>query len=226
VIDFIRSLRMPPGTIRALVNSIETAALERAMADGHGAILLSGHFGNWEIGGVLLRRLTPYPLAVVFKAEPSETVTRFREHLRTSLGIDSIEVRQHLDTALRIRDRLQKNHVVAMLLDRHLGKDHVEVSFFGRPTQFLRTPALLASLSGAPLVPCFVYRDELGLSVECGPLIRVPATGDREANVRDAIQSVATLIEEQIRRNPHCWYQFYSFWSTQGRPPSPLVGGT
>jgi len=218
VIDFMRSLRMTPDQTARLVCRFDTRALEEAMAEGRGAIILSGHFGNWEMGGVLLRRLTPYALAVVVKAEPSQAVTRFREMLRASLGVETIEVRQHLDTALRIRERLQQNQAVAMLLDRHLGKDYVEVSFFGRPTKFLRTPALLASFSGAPLVPCFVYRDdEKGVAVECGPMIRVSPSGDRDANVKAAIQSVAALIEGQIRRHPDYWYQFYPFWRDQQR---------
>ena len=132
--------------------------------------------------------------------------------MRTTLGVETVEVRQHLDTALRIRGRLQKNEVVAMLLDRHFGKDYVDVSFFGRQTGFLRTPALLAALAGAPLVPCFVYREGDGLAVECGPLIRVRPDGDRDTNVREAIQAVATLIEAHGRRHPHYWYQFYPVW--------------
>ena len=87
------------------------------------------------------------------------------------------------------------------------------MSFFGRPTKFLRTPALLAALSGAPIVPCFVYRDEGRLAVECGPLIRVSAGGDADANVRHAVQQVATLLEQHVRRNPQYWYQFYPFWT-------------
>jgi KDO2-lipid IV(A) lauroyltransferase len=212
VIDFIRSLRMAPAATRRLVTRLDVGALDQAMAEGRGAIVLSGHFGNWEIGGVLLRRLTPHGLSIVAKAEPSQSVTRLRQEIRSRVGVETIEVRQHLDTALRIRERLQQNHVVAMLLDRHLGKDHVEVTFFGRPTKFLRTPAVLAAFAGAPIVPCFVYRDGAGFAVECGPIIRVATDGDRETSVRAAIQSVATLIERRIREHPHYWYQFYPVW--------------
>ena len=91
------------------------------------------------------------------------------------------------------------------------------MSFFGRPTKFLRTPALLAALTEAPLVPCFVYKDGEGIAVECGPLIRVSSAGDRAANVQRATQNVASLIEAKLRRHPHYWYQFYPFW------PSPDV---
>jgi KDO2-lipid IV(A) lauroyltransferase len=213
VIDFIRSLRMTPEATRRLVGRIDRAALDQAMAEGRGAIVASGHFGNWEIAGVLMRRLTPFPLSVMARSEASPAVARLRQQMRRTLAIDTIEVRQHVETALRIRERLQKNEIVAMLIDRNLGKDSVEVSFFGRPTKFLRTPALLAALSGAPIVPCFVYRDEGRLAVECGPLIRVPAEGDADANVRHAVQQVATLLEQHVRRNPQYWYQFYPFWT-------------
>jgi KDO2-lipid IV(A) lauroyltransferase len=221
VIDFMRSLKMTPKETRRLVSRLETRALEQAMAEGRGAIVLSAHFGNWELGGVLLSRLTPYTLSVVVRAEPSRAVGRLRLDMRAALGVDTIEIRQQVDTALRIRRRLQNNEVVAMLLDRHLSKDYVEVSFFGRPTRFLRSPAMLAALAGAPLVPCFVYRDDAGVAVECGPLIRVSATGSSDANVREAIQTVATAIEQHGRRYPHYWYQFYPVWG----PDSPRPAG-
>ena len=219
VIDFIRSLRMTPEATRGLVGRLETSALDQAMAEGRGAIMLSGHFGNWEIGGVLLRRLTPHALSVVVRPEENPAVHRLRLEMRATLGVGTIEVRHHLDTALRIRERLKRNEAVAMLLDRHFGKDFVEVEFFGRRTGFLRTPALVAALTGAPLVPCFIYREAGGLAVECGPLIRVRSDGDLAANVRDAIQAVAALLEAHGRRHPEYWYQFYPVWPTEP-PPS------
>ena len=212
VIDFIRSLRMTTAATRALISRLDTASLEEAMADGRGAILLSGHFGNWEIGGVLLRRMTSYALSVVARPEASPAVTRLRLDMRTRLGIETIDVRQHLATALDIRERLKNNEVVAMLLDRHFGKDRTDVSFFGRPTGFLRTPALLAALSGAPLIPCFVYRDAGGFAVECGRPIRVALDGDRDVRVREAIQAVAAQLEAHGRKYPQYWYQFYPVW--------------
>lgn len=212
VIDFMRSLRMTADETRRLVSRLDTGALEEAMAEGRGAIALSAHFGNWELGGVLLRRLTPYPLTVVVRSEVSPAVGRLRHDIRAALGVATIEIRQQVETALQIRRRLQNNEVVAMLLDRHLGKDHVEVSFFGRATKFLRTPGMLAALSGAPLVPCFVYHDGSGVAVECGPVIRVACSGDADADVRQAIQAVATVIEQHGRRYPHYWYQFYPVW--------------
>jgi KDO2-lipid IV(A) lauroyltransferase len=216
VVEFMRSLEQPAEALKSRVSRLDTAAFDAALARGRGAIALSGHFGNWELAGVLLRRFTTYPLSVVAMREQDAEVSRLRERLRAKIGIDTIEVRQHLESAIMIRRLLQENRVVGMLLDRHVGKDYVEVTFFGRSAYFLRTPALLAFFSGAPLIPSFVYRDEDNrLVVECGPAIDVPRAGDRDANVQAATQAVATVIEAQIRARPHYWYQFYPFWTSQ-----------
>jgi KDO2-lipid IV(A) lauroyltransferase len=160
-IETIRSLRMTPGELA--IHVYDTAAFDRVREEGKGVLLLTGHIGNWELGGVLLRTVYDYPLAVVGLPETSDDVNQMRQSMRSSLGIESIEVRQAADTALRIRRLLAQNYVVAMLGDRPLGRDRVEVEFFGRPTPFLQAPALMGYLTGAPLVPSFIMRQPNGV---------------------------------------------------------------
>jgi lauroyl/myristoyl acyltransferase len=95
---------------------------------------VGGHFGNWELGGVALRLLHDYPLTVVGKSEASPVVGRFRRHMRDSLGIETLEIGQ-TEASLRIRRLLADNRIVAMLLDRSLGRDRVD-ELFGRQTGF------------------------------------------------------------------------------------------
>jgi KDO2-lipid IV(A) lauroyltransferase len=215
-IHFMRSLSMGPEAIRARVSRLEARALEDAIGKKRGVISVSAHFGNWELGGVLLRRLTPHPLTVIVMREPDDEVTQLRTDLRASLEIDTIEVRNALETGLRVRNLVRSNRVVAMLVDRHVGKDRVPVRFFGRQALFLRTPALLAQSTGAPLVPAFVYRDDDDrFAIECGPAIDVSAEGDRNVQIARAMQQVADAVEQQIRRRPYYWYQFYPYWASQ-----------
>jgi lauroyl/myristoyl acyltransferase len=185
------------------------------MEQRRGVIIVGGHFGNWELGGVALRLLHGYPLTVVGKSEASPVVSGFRRRMRDSLGIETLEIGQMLETALQIRRLLAANRIVAMLLDRHLGRDRVEVSFFGRRTGFLRSPAMMAYLSGASLLPAFMIRRTDGRF--CGwfgePII-VDAASPTEDSVRRATQAFAAQLELQIRANPHLWYQFYPYWRT------------
>jgi len=214
-IDFIRSLSMTPRQLAPLVAEFDSGRFEQVLALGRGAIVAGGHFGNWEMGGVALRLLRGYPLSVVGKPEPSPGVGVLRQRMRESLGIETIEIGQMLDTALQIRRVLGANGLVAMLMDRHLGRDRVEVSFFGRPTFFLRSPAMIASLAGAPLLPSFMIRqpDDRFLAV-CGDPISIdPSLGVEDA-IQKATQAFASQLEARIRTTPHLWYQFYPYWES------------
>lgn len=218
VVDFMRSLSKSGDELLREIRLIDRAALDEAIAGGRGVISVSAHFGNWELGGVLLRRIVDHPLAVIVMREPDQDVHQRRFDIRAAIGIETIEVREQLETALRVRARLQQNHVIGFLIDRYLGKDYVPVTFFGRQAHFLRTPALMAHFADAPLVPTFVYRDDDGrLAVESGPIVRVDRTGPRDEMIQRATQQVAAVIERQIRARPYCWYQFYPFWTAQTR---------
>jgi KDO2-lipid IV(A) lauroyltransferase len=215
-IDFMWSLSRKPEQLRHMVGSVDTSAFESAVAGGRGVLAVSAHFGNWEMGGVLLRQLTDHALTVVVRQERSIKVNRRRNEFRASLGIETIEVRQGMETALRIRDQLQRNSVVAMLVDRHMERDRTPVTFFGRRVFFLRSPALLASFTGAPLVPVAVHRGGDGrVVIECGDPVYVTPEADREAAVRRSTQAIAEFFEARIRQSPESWYQFYPYWAAQ-----------
>jgi lauroyl/myristoyl acyltransferase len=212
-IDFIRSLKMPRGELARLIVSLDHTCLDRLLAEGRGVLIVGGHFGNWELGGVALRRLHGAPLTVVGKAEASPAVSEIRRCMRESLGIETLEIGQTLETALQIRRLLAANGLVAMLIDRPVGRDRVDVTFFGRRTGFLRTPAMIAYLSGAPLLPAFMIRQADGrFDGTFGDPIAVDASQPTERAVQTATQAFATQLEGQIRKGPHLWYQFYRYW--------------
>jgi lauroyl/myristoyl acyltransferase len=218
VIDFLRALDMTTDRARPMFH------YEREHADlfadllgrGRGIIVVTGHFGNWEIGGVAMSRIFKLPLTVMAMAEASDEVNEIRRRIRDSLGVETLEVRRSLDTALQIRKRLSENRVVAMLMDRHLGRDRVQVQFFGRPAWFLRTPALMAYLSGAPLVPCFIERmHDTIFSVTNTEPIYVDARASRDEAIQRATQRFADQLEHRIRQQPQYWYHFYRYWDAQ-----------
>jgi lauroyl/myristoyl acyltransferase len=218
VVDFIRGLSLDDEQARALF-TIDTRGgpptIERLLAERKGVILVSGHFGNWELGGVMMRAYG-YPLTVLAMNDPSETVNEMRRHFRERAGVETLEVRQSMDTALQIRRLLADNKVVAMLMDRHVDRDRVAVTFFGRRAYFLRTPALIGYLTGAPLLPATIVRREgQPFELVTGEPIFVSREGNRDESVARAAQTFATQFEGLIRQTPQCWYQFYRYWDTQ-----------
>jgi lauroyl/myristoyl acyltransferase len=216
-IDFLRALSPPGGSDGLFVLDPAYRALFRElMARGRGVILVTGHYGNWEIGSVLLRQVVNAPLTIVAMAEASTHVNRIRRQLRDGLGADTLEVRQSFDTALQIRRRLADNHIVAMLIDRHYGRDRVEVSLFGRQAWFLRTPLLMAHATGAPIVPCFIERLVPGrFAPRVAPPIFVATHQPRDAAIQTAAQQIADALAARIREHPEFWYHFYRYWEAQ-----------
>jgi KDO2-lipid IV(A) lauroyltransferase len=210
-IDFFRSLSMDRSELWSRLSPLSTFG--RVRPDGKGMLLLTGHIGNIELGAVVIRVFFEFPLTVVVLPDADPTVSRLRLEMRASFGIESLEVREAADTALRIRRLLAENRVVALVSDRSLGRDRVDVEFFGRRTGFLRTPALMGYLTGAPLVPSFILRQPDGryAGFALDP-IYVSRTGDRDANVQAAMQAFASALEQEVRKYPHLWYQFYPYW--------------
>lgn len=217
-IDFLRALSASPDEVARTfaLGDENRRVFESVLAEGRGGLLVTGHYGNWEIGGLLMSKVVRLPLTVVAMAESDESVNRMRHDIRARMGIDTLAVRQSLDTALQIRRLLAENRFVAMLIDRHLGRDRVPVTFFGRRTWFLQTPALLGYMTGAPLVACFLERDRPGhfQTRAVGP-IHVDRRLPRAEAVQQATQKVADAIEARVRDNPHSWYHFYRYWDAQ-----------
>ena len=226
VIDFILALRTPDTELQRLFSY--TPADEQLFVDlqaqGRGIILISGHYGNWETGSVFLRRIVKQPVTIVAMTEQNAEVNRLRREIRELIGADTVEVGRSLDTALQIRRRLADRNIVAILMDRHIGRDRVEVNFLGRRAWFLRTPVLMGFMTGAPLLPCFMERLGPGrFQIQAGTPIEVDRDRPRDEAIQEAAQNFADQLGARVRCHPEFWYHFYPYWSAQDAPNEQLA---
>jgi KDO2-lipid IV(A) lauroyltransferase len=215
VIDFLIALAAPRSRELFEIAEPQRGFFDDLRAQGRGIILVTGHFGNWEVGGALFGQLG-LPFTIVAMAETDPTVNRIRREIRDRMGAETIEVRQSLDTALQIRRSLSENRVVAMLVDRHYGRDRVQVRLFGRDAWLLRTPFVMGHITGAPVLPCSVERLGPGrFAIRPGTPIYLSRDVPRDQAVARAAQLVADTLEARIREHPEFWYHFYSYWDAQ-----------
>jgi KDO2-lipid IV(A) lauroyltransferase len=216
VIDFLRAISVEDA--RGIFDLVDERhdLLNGLLGRGKGLILVTGHYGNWELGSILITRALGMPLTVVAMAETDPTVNRIRRDIREALGVETIEVRQSLDTPLQIRRHLAHNRVVAMLIDRHYGRDRTPVAMFGRAAWILRTPLLMAYVTGAPILPCSIERIGPGrYKVLCGEPILLDSDRPRDEAIARGAQQVADAIADRVREHPEYWYQFYRYWDAQ-----------
>lgn len=186
---------------------------------GRGFLVASAHVGNWEMGAAALRALG-IPAAVLGQPELDSDVHAMRLRIRERLGVESIEIGSTVSTALRVRAAIEAGRAVALAVDRAYAEDAVEVPFFGRPTPFLRSPALLARFCDAPLLPCFFLRNPDG---SYRGILGEPVRASRELPPdEDAVRmmaAAAAAVEAAVRQAPDQWFNFYRFWGDPAAAP-------
>jgi Kdo2-lipid IVA lauroyltransferase/acyltransferase len=195
--------------------------LTAARDAGRGTIVVTGHLGHWELGGLVLAR-RGLPLTVITLEEPSTGLTRWREACRRRLGIKTIAVGPgHPFAFVEMIQTLRRNELVAMLVDRPYAGTGAPVRLFGHETEFSTAPALLAQHTGAAVLPAFVIRQASGRYISVADtIVPMPATADPRADLAVNTQRLATAFEGIIRQHPAQWFNYVPIWNNA--PAAPL----
>lgn len=191
------------------------APMDAALARGNGAILVSPHLGNWELGGLGLADLG-YKVNVLTFREPDEKVNELREVMRSERGIGFIYVDRNDSSPLAIIEAvnaLRRNEVLALLGERDGSSNTILVDFFGHSTAFPVGAAYLALASGAPIIPVFVPLENGQYATLMEEAIYVQGGhGRHAAAIREGMERLVSVFERYIRRYPDQWYNFFDFW--------------
>jgi len=183
--------------------------LEWALARGRGAILLSGHFGNFELLGAHLTRYHPVDYVVRSMSNPHVERLIARERERAGVGRIRAET-----GARRVYQALRENRWVAMLADQDGGRHGVLVPFLGRPASTPLGPARIAIATGAPIVAGFAARRPDGRHTL---VIEPPLVAD-DPRAADAAERLTArhvaLLERWVRRRPESWLWLHRRWKT------------
>ena len=185
-----------------------------ASREGKGAILLTAHVGNFELGGLFLAQLG-LKVAAVYVPDPSPVIERHREDARRMLGVRGLPIDTSPFAFLPVRKALEENTCVAIQGDRDVSGTGLHMPFFGKTASFPVGPFRLAQTSGAPIFPVFVLQEDDGrYRTIVEEAIRVPnARGvEGEAAVTAALSRFVASMERTIRAYPAQWYLFTRFW--------------
>jgi KDO2-lipid IV(A) lauroyltransferase len=207
MVDFFLMPQLPPRETKKYFSFIKgEEILREALAKGQGAILLSAHVGNWEIGGSILRALN-YPLAVVAMKHNTGMANALVNRLRQDKGINVIEVDQSPFWGVEILRHLRNNGVAAMTGDKDFFGLGRPITFFGKKVTFPVGPVVLAMKSGAALIPAFVLKQPdgryFGVLEEAVPLL---LEGDRDDVIERNLEKTARVFERYIRSYADQWY--------------------
>ena len=150
--DFLRSAKRSKEETLASIEVEGREHIENAVKNGKGALLMTGHFGNWELIAHWLTA-TGYDTWAVARdpngREMSELVLKQRE-------ASGLKVLPRGNAARTILACVKKNGIVGILFDQNTSEAFLP--FFGHPCGTVIGPAVLSQRSGSPLVPVYCVR--------------------------------------------------------------------
>lgn len=210
----LRLAALSPAAVRARTELEGLERLQEALGGGRGVVLVTGHLGNWEIGGAALA-VRGVPMDVVAQRQSNPLFDRLVVETRERLGLRVIPREQATRQGLR---SLRAGRVVALVADQDANQAGAFVPFFGRLASTHRGPAMLALRTGAPLF--------VGLG-----MIRTPAGGyrarieevvvDREGEVGDVVERLTAAftarLEAGVRAAPEQYFWQHRRWKSS--PP-------
>jgi len=188
-------------------------SVEEALGEGKGVVLVTGHMGNWEMGGASVAA-KGIPLDAIAQRQRNPLFDLDITKNREKLGITIVERRYAPKRVLRT---LRAGGVVGIVGDQNVRRGGVFVEFFGRPASTARGPAMFALRTGAPLfvgtvqrLPGFPQRYKAEVQ-----RIPIEPSGDLEADVLRLTAAHTRYLEGKVREAPEQYFWQHRRWKTQ-----------
>ena len=174
-----------------------------------GCIIALPHAGNWDHAAAYFCS-TGIPLtAVVEKLKPEAIFKKFLAY-RQSIGIEAISHKEK--TIPILMDRLNEGKLIALVADRDMSRNGIEVNFLGGIAKMPAGPAILAIKSGSPLVTAYIRYLDNGIEITFDETIKLPIAGNEEEQVRKITQSMADNFAKRIKDSPVDWHMLQRIW--------------
>jgi Kdo2-lipid IVA lauroyltransferase/acyltransferase len=187
--------------------------LDGLSRNNQGAILLTAHFGNWELLGAWLAK-RGYRVKAIGAPHSNPWINRLIADMRKGGGYQSIERGNHTREILKA---LANGYSIGVLIDQDTKTDGVFVKFFNQWAHTPVGPVKLAQKYGLNIIPIFMRlrRDDTYLVEVKAPLPFV-VTGDKRRDLILNAQMCSNAYEAVIRERPEQW-----LWMMRRRKTQP-----
>jgi Kdo2-lipid IVA lauroyltransferase/acyltransferase len=201
--------------LQKLVETVEGwEEIDEVMARGKGAVLVTGHIGNWELAGAYVAA-RGVPLDAIVRGMANPLFDAYLNHTREAIGMTIV----HDSEAVRRTPRsLRAGRAVAFVADQGvMGLASTFVPFFGRPAKTPRGAAVFALRFNVPVVFVVALRQPNGRYRLVVERIEAPQTGDRDRDVDAIVARFTQHLEKWVRAVPAQYFWQHRRWRRQ--PP-------
>lgn len=196
--------------LKPLVRVVNPEVMARARSEKRGVLLLSAHFGSWELLISSVRLQLETPLCMIVQRQRNKRIDHLFEKNRTRFGNTAFAMGPSSRNVLKA---LAENQVVLMLGDQSGPKESVFVNFFGRPSATHRGAAAFSLRTGAPIVLGLLFRQQDGAyEFILEEVDRAGLHSSSEESVTELTQRHTAVLEKWIRTRPDHWLWMHKRW--------------
>lgn len=182
------------------------------MQQKRGALLLSGHFGNWELGASWLTQNAikhGHKMYVIYQPIHDADIDKYLIDMRERYGMIMLDKNI---SVMKIAHLLKEGaHII--LLNDISGKAELRVPFMGLDATNTPGAALMEMLTGVPVIPACIYRNApFEHEIEFFEPLKFLQAKDREERLRLITLEMNKAIEKFIRRRPELWFWLHNRW--------------
>ena len=187
--------------------------LREIVRGGKGGILLSGHVGNWEAAGHLLKRLDTKINVVMFDGEHQQ-IKRYLEQVTGGHKLNIILIKQDISHVYAMGEALQKNELICLHADRFQeGNKTKEMKFLDEEASFPLGPFLLAASFRVPVSIVFAFKETKSHYHFFGSKLLLRQDGESKDDfITRLISAFVAELEQKVKMYPQQWFNYYNFW--------------
>lgn len=205
---FYIGTRSRPEVMQLISQHTGVEHIHEAHRQGKGGIIVTAHFGLFELGG-LFTAAQGMPVDILTFPEPSVALTEWRAQFRKRWGVNTIEIGPDPFAFFSVAQCLRKNHFVAALIDRPSPSETVNVRLPHGVAGFSSGILLLAAHTGTPVIPATMARQNDGTyHAHIFAPITITQRGSRAETLDFYTQKIADILLPDLCAHPEQWYQF------------------
>jgi KDO2-lipid IV(A) lauroyltransferase len=214
MVEFASIGRLSAERIRKIVRIEGAENLDLCLGHGRGIVVVTGHFGSWELLGAASVAYG-YPVDFLVGEQSNSLVDDLMNDLRREAGIGIIA---RGIAARGVFSSLKKNRIVALLGDQDARRSGIFVPFMGRPASTFQGAAQFALRMNSPIVCCYIVRlpGERHRAVLLPP-IEVDPEAEREGEIRRLTEEHSKALEMAVGHHPDHYFWAHRRWKT--KPP-------
>jgi KDO2-lipid IV(A) lauroyltransferase len=193
--------------------------LDEALKKGRGVLVMTSHFGNWELMALAFSLLY-HPINIVIRPLDSPFLDSLIDSIRTRGGNKMIAKKGSVSKVLRL---LAAGEVVGLLIDQNPAwYEGVFVPFFNEIACTNKALSSLALRTSAPVVPAYNVREPNGsYRIVLEPEVVLDRSGDARVDIEENTAKFNRIIESYVRRHPEQWFWVHQRWKTRPYQPWP-----